>query len=180
MSQFNQYRNILFLLENETINSLRDKVVNVMFSERNNHFYNIFIVFDKLDFETHVHTASNFYRNLSNSNQTVARTTNREWWNLHFTGGEYVVYNCENNIAIHFMLEFRHIGQSVNELQLRIRIAKAAKSIRYQLLLNDKKTLIDAALDKYKNCISEVRLIGKYYTEKAHNKVIFTDSGPHS
>ena len=107
MSQSKQYHNTPFLLENRTLDSIRDKVVNMMFTAGEEKFYDTLLVFDKTQFDSKITSVSNFYRSLSNSNQTVARTTNREWWNSHFAGGEYAVYICENKIAIHFMLELR-------------------------------------------------------------------------
>lgn len=179
MSQSKQYHNPPFLLENRTLDSIRDKAVNMMFTAGEEKFYDTLLVFDKTQFDSKITSVSNFYRSLSNSNQTVARTTNREWWNSHFAGGEYAVYICENKIAIHFMLELRHISRPVNELQLRIRLAKASKGLKYQILLNDKTTLIEKALDSFKDCISEVRLIGKNYKENVHNSVIIKRSDSH-
>jgi len=147
----------LFFINHNGDNSLESKGGNVL-----DDFYSFLIVFEKKSFELKYNSSSKWYRTFSNSNQITGNKSNRKFWNNSFIGGQYNTIICENEILLHFILELKNPIMKPNDLDMKFRIGKSSKGIKYKLFLY-KDVEIEKKLLECQNCSTSIRNVGKWY-----------------
>lgn len=144
------------------------KLIDMIFSDEEIITYEVLVALKSDIFQKKYKSVAEFYRVLSNSNQSfgigtaIQSNTNRNWWKSLFMGGHYKTYNCNDILYIYFNLETVPNTKKPNEIQLRNRIAKALK---YKpIILSGYRNLeIKNILKKIENCYSSTQYIGKHY-----------------
>ena len=171
MNKNNGVDNTHFSLDfsyNEMSDENVKKLIDMIFSDEEIITYEILIALKADIFQKKYKSVAEFYRVLSNSNQSFGigtakqSNTNRNWWKSHFMGGHYKTYNCNDILYIYFNLETVPNTKKPNEIQLRNRIAKALK-YKPVILSGYRNLEIKNILEKIENCYSSTQYIGKHY-----------------
>ncbi len=131
--------------------------------------YEILIEVSKDVFDRRFKSTSEFYRVLSNSNQSIGiaspvkNYTNRKWWKYHFKGGYYTTYNCSDKFYINFVLDLNPNSHIPSELQVKMRILKSFKGYKPITYVGIENNQIFNLKFQFENCYGESQLIGSRY-----------------
>ena len=131
--------------------------------------YEILIEVSKDVFDRRFKSTSEFYRVLSNSNQSIGiaspvkNYTNRKWWKYHFMGGYYTTYICSDKFYINFVLDLNPNSHIPSELQVKMRILKSFKGYKPITYVGIENNQIFNLKNQFENCYGESQLIGNRY-----------------
>lgn len=134
--------------------------------------YEILISLKYDDFNTRFSSVSDFYKILSQSNQSIGVSnptknfTNRKWWNYHFSGGHFFTYKCGEDLHIHIVLNRNENCLLPSEIQVKMRIIKAFRGFKPNIVVGINNTLLYRTAYGYRKCSTTIQYLGDSIPEK--------------
>jgi hypothetical protein len=158
--------NLLLLKEGEEEQIEIDTLIPLFKIKEGETQYDILIKTDKDSFYKKFNSVSELYKVLSKSNQTVRISsptknyTNRKWWDFHFIGGVYVVYQCDEYFYIHFKLDRREYSYPPSELQVKKRVRKAFEGLSITLWVGVNNKYVKRKISMLRECYCRPQNVG--------------------